>query len=372
MKVLHFGRFFPGTGGLEQHVSLLLPGLAKEFHIDNLVAGPSLQSDVMHGDGYRVYRAASFGIAASTALSPALLAQARRLQARHRYDILHLHFPDPLSHLAAMTFPAGVKRIVAWHSDIVRQRFLLRFYQPWLKRFLDSADAVVVATPRHIETSPLLSRLPAEKLKIIPYGLDYRLFADPRQIAAGMRLRQALGGRRLLFAIGRHVYYKGFSYLIAAMAALPPDVHLLLAGSGPLSAELKEQSRRLGLDGRITFLGRISEEEKAAHYHACDVFCMPSVAHAEAFGLVQLEAMACAKPVVCCELGNGTTYVNRHGVTGWVVPPQDPQALAGALETLLGDAELRARLGQAGRQRAIKAFSQAAMVEKTAALYRSL
>ena len=150
-----------------------------------------------------------------------------------------------------------------------------------------------------------------------------------------------------------------------------PGAHLLLGGRGPLTEELKRLAVSLGVAERCELVGRIPEEALPAYYQACDVFCMPSVEPAEAFGFVQIEAMAAGRPVVCCELHNGVTYVNRDGETGLVVPPANAEALAAALRRLESSPSLRAQLGQQARQR-VKEFSVEAVARGTLAVYRQV
>ena len=373
-RVLHFGRFdSPNYGGLERHVRLLLKGLAPFVQADNLVSQDShVNAQVETRDGYRVYRAPSWGLLASVPLSPGLVTMARRLWRENGYEIAHLHFPDPLAHLAASLLPSDARIVITWHSDIVRQRHFMRLYQPLLDRILERADAIVAATPLHFSTSTQLRNVRDRgKLHVIPYGLDYRLFDLRSSIAARVsEIRRRYANKPIVFSVGRHVYYKGFEYLVQAATMM--DAHVLIGGSGPMQGRYLAEVRRSGVADRVTLLGRITDDELAAHFHACDVFCMPSVERSEAFGLVQLEAMACGKPVVCCDLGNGVTFVNRHDETGLVVAPRDPGALAGAIECLVRDPELSARLGEAGRRRARCDFPVHRMVEQHLALYDQL
>lgn len=373
-RVLHFGRFdSPYFGGLERHVRLLLKGLAPFVQVDNLVAQDAHRTaPVEFKDGYRVYRAPSWGLLASVPISPSLVTMARRLWKENGYQIAHLHFPDPLSHLAALLLPADAKIVISWHSDIIRQRQLMTLYQPWLDRLVRRADAIVVATHRHIESSTQLRAVEdCGKLHVIPYGIDYRPFDKTPAIDARVEtIRSRYAGKPIVFALGRHVYYKGFEYLVRAARLV--DAYVLLGGSGPLYARNVSEARRLGLEDRVIALGRLSEAELPAYYHACDIFCMPSIERSEAFGLVQLEAMACGKPVICCELGNAVSFANRHGETGLVVPPRDSAALAGAIDCLARDPGLAQRLGEAGRLRARTEFTVEGMVEGHLALYRQL
>ena len=301
---------------------------------------------------------------------------ARALHRAHEYDVVHLHLPDPMAHLAAAFLPKSVKRVITWHSDIVRQKRLLKLYRPFLKSLLNQADAIIIPTPAHaLSSSQLTAGRNPERYHVVPFGIDYGPFdraAQQRPKIAELRARLGGGDKApITFAVGRHVYYKGLEYLIRAMADVPQGV-LVIGGDGPLTANLRAVSTSLGLEARVRFVGRIPDAELPFYYHACDIFCMPSVAPAEAFGLVQLEAMACGKPVVCCELHNGVTYVNRDGETGLVVPPRDPRALADALNQLSHHPTLRLRLGEQGRHRAQTEFSVDTMVAGTLGVYQSL
>lgn len=372
IKALHFGRFFSQTmGGTGRHVDELLTRLKDHIHVDNLVATKGWRSDHIAPHGYDVYRAASLGILASTAISPAMPLIARSLYRRHRYDIVHLHLPDPMAHLAFAAMPPGPKLVISWHSDIIRQQRALRFYRPLLDRLVARADAVICATPKHLAASTQLDACRPERFHVVPYGLDYRRFEEPAARAEALRRREVRKPGPIIFALGRHVYYKGFEYLIRAMALIPQGT-LLLGGDGPLTEELQHLVCRLGLQHRVEFLGYIDDEDLPVYYHLADIFCLPSVEQSEAFGLVQLEAMACGKPVVCCELNNGVTWVNRHGLTGLVTRPRDPEALAAAINRLLDNPELRTTMGQAGQVRALKEFSVDGMTQRTLEIYRGL
>jgi rhamnosyl/mannosyltransferase len=208
---------------------------------------------------------------------------------------------------------------------------------------------------------------------VIPYGFEAGEFqpsaASRARLQALLEEKRAAGGNAL-FALGRHVYYKGFDVLLRAMAGI--DALLWLGGSGPLTDELKAAAARAGVASKVRFVGRIADDELVAYYEAADAFVLPSVAKAEAFGLVQLEAMYCRRPVVSCRLGTGVEWVNQDGVTGLVVTPGDVEALAGAINRLLADPALRASLGEAGRRRVEHEFSREHMVRSMLALYREV
>jgi len=369
IRVLTFGRYADADfGGVERYVLELARALRAEAAFTNIVAARGAPPD-LEVVGDTVY-ARPFGSLGGTPVCPSMPFLAHRLNARQRFDIVHVQFPaDPAAHLAAVTLPRAVRRVITWHSDIVRQKRLLALYRPFLRRLLNSADAIILPTPAHLTSSEQLSEIRANgRFHVVPYGFDLSRFHQRPAAADVIRNRHA--GRFLVFALGRHVYYKGFEYLIRALRDVP-GAAVLLGGRGPLTESLMQLAKSLGVQERVEFTGRIPEPDLPAYYHACDVFCLPSVEQAEAFGIVQLEAMACGKPVVCCELENGVTWVNQNGVTGLVVPPADPAALAAALTRLQADADLRRRLGEQGRQRTRSVFTLEAMARGTLSVYRS-
>ena len=368
IRVLTFGRYADDNfGGLERYVFELARSLEGEASFVNIVAQRGAAPDVPLA-GETVYASPLLHVGGAP-ICPSMPWHALRRHWRAPFDIVHLQFPaDPMAHLAYELLPRSVKRVIGWHSDIVRQRGLLRPYRPFLDRSLRRADAIIAATPAHIRSSEQLSAVrDTAKFHVVPYGFDLSRF-ERRPLLAD-EVRRRYGGKLLVFALGRHVYYKGFGFLIRALAGLPEAV-LALGGQGPLTDDLRRIARDAGVGDRVDFVGRIPDQELPAWYHACDVFCLPSIEPAEAFGIVQVEAMACGRPVVCCQLDNGVNWVNPDGETGLTVAPADPAALAGALTRLHRDPALRARLGEEGRRRAFRLFTAQAMADATLAVYR--
>jgi rhamnosyl/mannosyltransferase len=182
-------------------------------------------------------------------------------------------------------------------------------------------------------------------------------------------IRRAYGSPLLLF-VGKLRYYKGLQYLLAAMSEIP--CRLLIVGSGPMESHWRQLAQSLGLTGKVVFLGQVRDEDLPSYYHASDIFVLPASERSEAFGTVQVEAMACGKPVVCTELGTGTSFVNLHGETGLVVSPRDPTALGSAICTLLQDEQLRREMGHRARARAHSEFSLPTMVDRITSLYERI
>jgi rhamnosyl/mannosyltransferase len=374
MRILQLGRFWHSQhGGVERHAEVLSRQLAEAGHdVVNLVASADkCESDTVQ-DGYRLVQTPTYGTFARTPLSPSQIFKALQLHKESPFDLMHLHFPDPLAHLISLFMPREVLRVISWHSDIIKQKSLLRFYRPWLSRVTRKADAVVAATQAHFDASTQIPLdVHKEKRHIIPYGLNFdNLSLDAESCLKRNQLLMQANGRPIVFALGRHVYYKGFDILINAMQHV--DALLILGGDGPLRNQLKAQAEKIGVAEKVIFVGRIPEAELGAYFHACDVFCLPSVEQSEAFGLVQLEAMACGKPVVCTQLDNGVNVVHQHGVTGWAVPPRDSIAFSAALQHLLKNPDLRRRMGMAAKERAFSEYSAVTMTKKHIDLYTSL
>lgn len=372
LSVLHFGRFAdPRAGGIPRHVGQLLGALAPRMRVANLVASEDRHTRVGRRDGYALIEAARLGMASGTALAPAMLPLAHRLIRRMDVRIVHLHLPDPLSLLIAETLPRTIPVVATWHSDVVRQRAALALYQPLVDRLAARMPAMIAATRSHFETSTQLGALASKKRRVIPYGIDPASVDNAAARALGATLRASLPAGPMVLGVGRHVYYKGFEVLIDAMPAIPAAT-LVLCGEGPLTEALRARAAALGVAQRVIFAGRTSDAELAGWYQACDVFCMPSVEPAECFGLVQLEAMACGKPVVTTRLGNGVNEVHADGAVGFAVPVRDAAALAAALGRLFENDALRAAMGATARARATGLFSIAQMRDATLALYEEI
>ncbi len=368
IRCLTFGRYADDNfGGVERYVFELARALEPQVRTTNIVAERGGAPD-LKVVGETVY-ASPWASIAGTPVCPTMPWHALSRHRRAPFDLVHLQFPaDPMAHLSASLLPRRVKRVISWHSDIIRQQKLLALYRPFLDRLVRSADAIIAATPAHISSSQQLDAVrDRSRLHVVPYGFDLSRFRERPPLAD--ELRRRYNAPFLLFALGRHVYYKGFAFAIRALAQMP-QAALMLGGQGPLTEELRRVAQDAGVAGRVHFVGRIAETDLPAYYHACDAFCLSSVEPAEGFGIVQIEAMASGRPVVCCELRNGVTWVNQDGLTGLVVAPADPAALAGAFKRLAQEPALRARLGEQGRARAFSVFTIEAMARGTLEVYR--
>ncbi len=286
-------------------------------------------------------------------------------------DVVHLHLPNPWADALAALLPSRFPVVATWHSDIVRQRWMLPIYRAIQRNTLRRARRIIVPTAAHLDSSTQL--LTSPKIVTIPYGIDTDALqphnADPR---TAERLHGFARGRPIILTVGRHVYYKGYEYLVRALAQMRTSAVLVMIGEGPLTKELMALAKREGVQDRILFLGHVAHPVLIAALHTCQLFTLPSVQRSEAFGLACAEAMACGKPTVVCRLGNGVNTLNLEGVTSLTVPPADTAALASALDALASDPVRCQHMGAAAQRHVYDHYSLAAMARATANLYRSV
>ena len=368
LRILQLGKFYPIRGGVEKVAYDLMEGLSERgVRCDMMCAASHGGSRVIPVNGHaNVLCCHTWFKAAATMISPAMIASLRR--ECHKYDIIHLHHPDPMACLALMLSGYKGKVVLHWHSDIQKQKTLLRLYKPLQQWSLRRADVVVVTTPVYLEESPFLQGV-RHKAVCLPIGVK-AMRPEPGEVE---KIRSRYPGKKIVFSLGRLVAYKGYYYLVAAAKHLGSDYVVLIGGTGALRGELEKEIAELGLQGKVELLGRIGDEELPAYYGACDVFCLSSVQKTEAFGIVQIEAMSCGKPVVATNIPqSGVAWVNAHGVSGLNVEPGDARALARAIEDITKDeaAYRQYVAGAASRYREL--FTQEQMINKCIKIYTKL
>lgn len=372
MRILHIYKdYFPILGGIENHIRLLAEASAKRGHeVTALVTSLDRVTRSETLNAVKLVKTARWLNISSAPLSPAMFGRARTLG--READIVHLHFPYPLGEMAHLFSNTSAKTVITYHSDIVRQKFLLILYRPFLWRILRRADRIIATSPRYIDTSPFISRF-REKCSVVPLGIDVNRFAhvDGVKVQALRTKLQKNPDSLLLLGLGRLRYYKGFDTMIRALQSLH-SMQFVLVGSGPMENEWRQLAQSLGVSDRVTFAGEVSDADLASYYQAADLFVLPANARAEAFGAVLAEAMAAGLPCVTTEVGSGTSWVVQDGVTGTVVPPRDPRALAEAIERILDDGDTRSKMSHAAAQRARHKFDEQMMIERVLDIYRSL
>lgn len=365
MRVLELGKFYPPQrGGMESSLRDLARGLVRRGHqVEVLVSSVDADHHVEDREGVRVERLPCFGSVRSLPLSPGLAGAISRARRRLRPDVVHLHLPNPGAAVAWTLAGGGEPLVVSYHSDIVRQRWLGGVWAPFRGRILDRAGAIVTSTRALAEASPGL-RPWRGQVREIPFSVDLEWWND-----APVRQRQAMAqlwGERFLLFVGRHVYYKGLPVLLEALE--DTDLRLVVAGDGPLRGRWEADARRRGVADRVRFCGPVDDEALRALLHTCTALVLPSTEASETFGVVQLEAMACRKPVVTTTASPGMASVQVDGETGLLVPPRDARALRAALVGLWDDPARARQMGRAGRDRAEAFYSETAVMDRWEAL----
>lgn len=367
MHVLHVGKYYPPyRGGIETVVEQLCRGLARRgVEVTALVSNDSPRTIDETVAGVRVLRLGRTTELNSQPLNLHLVSTLRRL----RFDALHFHTPNPVGALAVLAAQRPEPIVVTHHSDIVRQRLLGGAATVAQSLLYRRAAALVAATPKHIEHSSALRRFES-RCRVIHFPIDALPYADAPTVW-DEQLPPAWQNEPLVLFVGRLVYYKGVDVLLEALR-LTERARLAIVGVGPLFTRLAEQAARLGITERMKFLGAVPDDRLRSLYKCARFLVLPSVASSEAFGMVQLEAMAAGRPVISTDLKSGVPYVNRHGVTGLIVPPSDPRALAAAMKALLDDEPRALALGQAAQQRVLTEFHVDKVVDAHIELYANL
>ena len=367
MRVLHFFKTYlpESVGGIEQVIyQLCQSGIAHGIHGEVLTLSANPQPrEVMVAD-HKVHRAKLDIQLASTGFSYSVLKRFRVLAAQA--DVINYHFPWPFMDLVHFTARMHKPTVVTYHSDIVRQKNLLRLYSPLMHRFLGQADRIVAASPNYLATSQVLKHY-RNKTVVVPYGLDKSSYPVPTNTCVE-GWRQRFGERFFLF-VGVMRYYKGLHILLEA--AQGTGYPIVIVGAGPLEQELREQAAALGLH-HVHFVGRLGEEDKVALLQLCTAILFPSHLRSEAFGISLLEGAMYGKPMISSEIGTGTSYINIHNETGLVVPPSDPLAFRAAMRTLWDNPLQALAMGQKAALRYEQLFTAEQMGRQMAKIYREV
>jgi rhamnosyl/mannosyltransferase len=355
--VVHAAKFYPPAGGgMETVLRDLCDGTASDWNVRVVAANDSKATVREQCGDVDVARVAAFGQIASVPLCPSLPLELWR----RRADCVVLHEPNPIAG-TALFLRTPAPRLVIWHhSDLVRPWWASATYGRLVQHALyRRADCVIVSSPALAAGSALVQH--ARRVAVIPFGVPLERYdrVDGERRSRIDQVVAAVPGPRMLF-VGRLVYYKGLDVLLDAMGRC--EGSLVIVGEGPLEGALRALVTERRLAARVMFAGRVSDADLPAFYQACDLLVLPSIARTEAFGVVQIEAMAAGRSVVSTRLPTGVPWVNQDGVSGLVVTPGDPVALGDALRRLLDDGALRRRLGDGARQRARALFSRERMV----------
>jgi O-antigen biosynthesis rhamnosyltransferase len=367
MRVLHFYKTsLPDTmGGIEQVIDQIARCSSK-FGVTSEVLSltPERVERTIEINGYLVHRArldlqiASTGFSASAFLRFSQLAK--------KADVIHYHFPWPFMDVVHFATRVNKPTVVTYHSDIIRQKYLLKLYRPLKNKFLARVDRIVATSPNYLATSDVLIRF-SDKVSVIPIGLDKASYPQPEPERL-QYWREKFGPKFFLF-VGVLRYYKGLHLLIEASHGT--EYPVVIVGAGPTEQELKEQVAKLGMRN-IHFMGHLDDIDKVALLTLCIGVVFPSNLRSEAFGISLLEGAMYGKPMISSEIGTGTTFINIHGETGLVIQPHDPAALRQAMHYLWEHPAEASVMGKCAEERYWKYFTAEQMVKSYVELYGDL
>jgi glycosyltransferase involved in cell wall biosynthesis len=367
MRVLQVYRdYFPDVpGGIERHVWEVAQGLADRTEMHLLASARRSRAREFEDGGVTVHLEAEHGRPVGVPVAPGFV----RVIRKGRFDVVHLHAPNPTGESAFLRSPKSAAGVMTYHADLDRGAGFFRVYEKLLRAVTRRCRFIIASSERLISGSRFLSRAYEEdpdRLIVIPFGIDTHRFTSA-PTARSLELKESWGrGPHVLF-LGRLRYYKGVPVLIRALQDI--DAKLIVVGDGLERHRIEEMGSGL-LGERFVYVPGVDEETLPDVYRAADLFCLPSISHAEAFGISTLEAMASGLPVITTDVGTATSVVNLHGVTGLVVPANDERALAEEIERILGDASLRSEFGSAARARAEAEYNKAVMLGRIEEVYR--
>ena len=367
MRILHVGKYFyPIEGGIESINKFIVDALEdNEQIVLSFNNSKKNQTDVYHGN-VKVIRSSCFGVVFSQPISLSYFWQLKKLLSIFKPDVVHFHYPNVLGafYLNLLLKPP-TKLIIHWHSDIVAQKKFEKFTRVLERRLLKKASKIIVTSPEYGESSGCLHNF-RDKLSVIPCSInemDFQLTVEEKIEVEDIKKRYH--EKPIVFFVGRHVEYKGISYLLDAEKYIKSNCILIIAGRGPLTEKLKETCQ----SKRIHWIGKLSEHDLKIYYHAATVLAFPSITRNEAFGVVLAESMCCGTPAVTFSIsGSGVNWVSLDDISCLEVENKNVIAYANAIDNILSDHDLRERLAQGGKKRVLDLFSK----DKVAEAYRNL
>ena len=330
-KILQVGKYYSLKGGIETVTQSLVDTLQNDHSIDVLCFSQDATTYRSKVDSSTIWESGTFFSLLSSPISFKFFKHFRRL--RNEYDILLIHTPNPLASVALLCFRTKAKVVVQWHGDILNKGMFYSLFRPIERRVLQRADLVLATSAVYIEHSPALTEV-KEKCRVLPLGINQKNLMSNLELVA--EIRKKYKGKKIIFSLGRYVYYKGFEYLIEAGKYLPDDVVILIGGYGPQKNVYENLIETLLLQDKVRLVPELNHGTWGSYFAACDVFCLPSFEKSESFGIVLLEAMSFSKPIVATNIpGSGTPWVNKHGYSGLNVPIKNSREIATAVQTIL-------------------------------------
>lgn len=371
MKILHIPNYYkPHTGGIEQ-VCHDITDTCLDHYEQKVVCFSEDQNDKHdYIDGVEVYKCGVWKKIASQAISFSYHKILKQVIKDFNPDLIIFHYPNPFVARYLLKYIKPNMKLLTWyHLDITKQKHIKIFFNKQSKRILERSTKIVATSPIYAKQSEFLPKY-ADKVVTIPCCISEERLKVTPAIMSKVEAIKKQTNLPIVFAIGRHVEYKGLRYLIEAAKYMQTKAMIYIAGKGPLTAELMKLAAG---NPNIVFLGRISDEDLVAYYNAMAIYAFPSITKNEAFGISLAEAMYFAKPTVTFTIpGSGVNYVAINNETGLEVENSNAKELAKALDTLISNPELCRSLGQNAKKRVQDLFMFAKFKEATLSLLKEL
>ncbi len=355
-RILQINKLYhPWLGGVESHVKQLAENLSEQNQkVKVLCCNTRFKTQSETINKIPVLKISSLGIYFSMPVSFSFFYYLKKEKA----DILHFHLPNPLAVFSYLIMKPKGKLFVTWHSDIIKQKLILFFIKPFIYKFLSKAKKIIVASPNMFENSLSLKKY-KNKIEVIPYSIN------PQKYQLSQKIKQKTS--RFILFIGRLIYYKGLNILLEALR--DTNIQLIIIGEGPLKEDLQKYIKNNFPNNQVTIRAPLPFQDLLTYLHTCEFLVLPSIQNSEAFGIVQLEAMACKKPVISTNLPTGVPYVNKNNTTGLIVEPGNVNALKKAIIRLYSDQKLCDKLGKQAYERVLAEFKEEDMIKKILNLY---
>ena len=363
--------FYPHVGGVESHVLTLSEKLVRNGHEVTVYTSnyENLKEDE-NFHGIEIKRVKQLTSIYRTPITPAI----KKAVFHGDHDVVHAHTPPPLTayYAARACKRSKFPFIVTFHCDLELPRVIGKittaFYQRTFSRYtFRRAKKIIVHTKTYGATSRTIWNF---DVSVIPSAVNPERFGDDIDYSAIVK-RHELEGKKVVLFVGRLVYHKGLDYLIDSAKFMSKDVRYVVVGSGDYLDKLRRRVKEKGVEDKVIFTKSVSFDDIPKYFACCDVFVLPSVSRLEAFGLVVLEAMASAKPVIVSNIP-GVRELIEDGKEGFHVEPMNAEDLAEKINLLLSDPALRKDMGRNGRKKVEKEFTWDTVVGQIEDVYKEV
>lgn len=370
INILHISKFItPPYGGIENHVELLCSNMKKY----NPILLSSYKSKIVTQKNFETCLAKSFGRFLSVEISPNIYFKGLDLINNNKIHLVHGQLPNPWANLV-INSNKKTPNVITWQSDIIRQKYSKYLYNILQKKTLSKVDKIILPTKSHYSSSKFLQNLNIEnKIEYIPIGIDIKNLKKLESVDPQFKkkIEQKISDRQVILTVGRHVYYKGYEYLLDAMRYVKKNSILIMVGEGPLTKKYYDYISKYKLNN-VLIINRAKIAELKYLYSICSIFTLPSVEQTEAFGIVSAEAMVFKKPTIVCNLRNGVNELNQHEFNSIFVKRRSVDDLAEKINYLLDNENYAKKLGLNGYNHVIKNYDLDKVIFKIEKIYESL